>query len=123
MPDWTVLRCEDGDAITIPEGTTAVAALVEMLEQCYGGEWTADMPGVVDAAADVHVQRWFSCTKKWKENDGSYDGDPDDGLDYWSPDGDGKRSILVAWSEKSVYLIGEDLEPEPDETTARGSRP
>lgn len=106
---WTVLRDGDGDcAIVVPGADTdPTEALIEAVQQVHGELFTADNPAIVEAAKDLKVECWHSCTKAWKEAENVDDFDTGD---WWAPHGDGKRSIYVVAIDKSLYVIGDEAE-------------
>jgi hypothetical protein len=108
---WSTLHDEDGSsAIVVPEGTDPLEALVELLNAEYGRVFSRDNPVLVKEAAGLKIQRWFSCTKAWKEAESV--GEEEE--EWWAPNGDGKRSIFVVSSDRSTYVLGEIAE-EADE--------
>lgn len=105
---WTVLRDDDGEcAIVVPKHVDVTEALIEAVQQVHGELFTADNPAIVEAAKDLKVECWHSCTKAWKEAE-CVDSDLDG--DWWAPHGDGKRSIYVVAIEQSLYVIGDEAE-------------
>lgn len=101
-----MLRSDDGVAIVIERGTSLLDALLTLLEQEYGVPRFSETNSViVQAIAGVHIEVWQSCTKTWRESR-----DIEDGMDWWAPDGDGRRSITVAYYEGDAYLLGENAE-------------
>ena len=110
MKDWDTLQCEDGVGIVVPEGTEPMAALLAMLEAGHGsGQDKYDLthPALVEAASEVRISLWRSCTKPWREDRGVDDWDS-----YWAEDGDGKRTLRVAYYDGSIYDLGDQITKE-----------
>lgn len=102
----TVLRGEAGSALVVEPGTAPLDALLTMLEEEYGGERFAESNSVVAArAGEVRIETWHSYLKWQREDQGV-----DDFEDYWGPDGQGKRSITVAYFDGSVYDLGDEAQ-------------
>lgn len=114
---WTVLHSEDGDeSITVPgPDTDVVDALLTLIEETYGGDrFAPDNPAILAAAEGVKVERWFSVTKQMRESEGI-----DDGFEsYYTPNGDGRRSIWVVSIQTSGYWLGEKCEEATDPVDA-----
>ena len=102
--DWTVLRSDDGYSLVVPPGTTPAEALAELLIAQYGGDWSADHPGVIEAAQGQRVEVFHSCSKAWKEGEG-VDWDED----WWAPHGDGRRWVHAFSYDGSLYDLGDKL--------------
>lgn len=99
-----ILRGEDpGVALVVNEPIEPLDALVRIVQEGYGGDWSTENPVLVDAAREVKVEVWRSCTKAWREGE-NVDLYADS---WWSPNGDGGRSLLVAWYPHDVYDLGE----------------
>lgn len=100
-----VFRCDDGGAaLVVNEPTDPVDALVLLVQYAYGGEWSRSNPVLVEAAQQVSVQVWHSCTKRWRED---HMVDDEWGDSWWSPEGDGARQVLVAFYPDDLYDLGE----------------
>ena len=114
MEPWTLLQCEDGGAITVPDDwTDTLGALLELVEQAYGGDsdddWSRDNPVLVEAAEkDCRIQVWRSYTKRDLEAEGiDWEGGPGT---YYGPSGGGAKHITVLWCEQEPYDLGERAE-------------
>lgn len=114
LPEWTYLNCAesgDGEAIVIPAGTEPIDALIALLDAVYGGGpdgFSRENPVIVEAAQQVKVETWRSCTKAWREAE--LGGVDETFTDWWAPHGDGKREVLVAWYPEHVYDLGDEAE-------------
>lgn len=103
-----VLRGDDGEALVVTEGADPIGALIELVNESYGGPpFARDNPVIVEAAQGLKVEVWRSCTAAYCEAEG-IDTDGYDG--WWTPDGDGKRKIHVLNYEGDVYDLGERAE-------------
>ncbi len=101
-----VLRSDDGSAIVVNADATQVDGLLDLIEAEYGGDrFASTNPVIVAAATEVRIEVWRSCTKAWREAEGI---DVDAG--WWSPEGDGRRSITVAYYDGNAYMLGEAAE-------------
>jgi hypothetical protein len=98
----TTLVCEDGSAVIVNPGTTPLQGLLELLTEGYGRPFAETNPVIVEAAKDLQVEVWHSCTKDWREANGVEEFDS-----YWSPEGDGRRSITVAYFDGNIYALGD----------------
>src|SRR4051812_7271100 len=97
-----VLHCDEGSAVVVEPGTTPLAGLLTLLEEGYGGDRFAETnPAVLVALPRVRVEQWMSCSKAYRDEhcDAYID-------DWWSADGDGKRSITVAYYDGNTYDLG-----------------
>ena len=103
-----------GHSIVVADGTEPIDALLDLMRTCYGGEFSRTNPVLVEEAKGLKVEVWRSCTKAYREAEGI----DSDYQDYWSPDGDGRRSIHVLYLARSVWVLGEMAEEaeggEPD---------
>ena len=104
MRDWTVLRCEDGTAIVVPENATKLDGLLALLVDGYGGEpFPAENPAIQSALSGTRQEVWHYCSVKMREAEGIEEVDGD----WYAADGDGKRRIRVVWYPSSVYDLGD----------------
>ena len=114
MKAWDILQCDEGSAVVVPPGTEPIDALIHLVkEECGGETWSRTNPTLVEAAENVRIQIWYSCTKAWKQN--NWVDEPDD--PYWAPDGDGKRTLLVAYYDGNTYALGDDAQAHEKEST------
>jgi hypothetical protein len=104
----TILRGEDGCALVVAECADVLDALIELVGEEYGGEWGRDNPVLVKEAEGLVIEAWHSCSKAWKEAECVEDWDGY--MDWWAPDGDGKRTVWVLNIDRSVYALGEMAE-------------
>lgn len=101
-----LLNCEDGTALVVAEGCTPLDGLLDMLEEGYGcPRFAADNPAILAALSRVKVETWRYCTKPWCEGEGI---DWEDYNGYWSANGDGARTIVVAWFDGDAYRLGDE---------------
>jgi hypothetical protein len=102
----TTLLCDNGYAVVVAPGTSALDGLLTLLEEGYGSpRFAPDNPAIVAALESTQCVTWWSCTRAWKEANNREDFWFDD---YWAEDGDGKRSIDVVWVNGDIYLLGEN---------------
>lgn len=100
-----VLRCEYGEAVVVQPGTGLVEGLLTLLVESYGGpRFAADNPAIVQALPRVTRQTWRSTTKAYREGEVIDDAFLDD---YWCPDGDGARQIVIVHYDGNIYDLGD----------------
>lgn len=102
----TTFQCEDGGyALVLASASDdRYVAMVDLITYCYGGTWPAGNVVLAEAAATLRVETWRSCTKSYRESMGV---DDEWSPDWWAPDGDGARSVVVAYYDGDAYGLGE----------------
>lgn len=102
---WTILYCDDGYAVTLPDDATAADGLSELLSYHCG----VDLPAaaLAEHAAEVRVVEWRSTTKAFRESE-----QLEDEPGFFHEYGDGKRWIRVAWFDGALYDLADQLESE-----------
>lgn len=109
LPAGTYLSCAetgDGEAIVVADGTDEIDGLIALVQAVYGGEWSRENPVLVEAAKDVKIETWRSCTKAWREAE--LGGMDETFPDWWAPHGDGRREVLVAFYPGYVDDLGDE---------------
>jgi hypothetical protein len=102
---WDVLMDDSGPtAIVVPLATKPIDALIALLSEHCGNQYSATNPVLIAEVEGMRIERWHSCTKQWQEDNNM----PEMGYgDWWAPHGDGKRSISVFPILRSVDVLDE----------------
>lgn len=105
LPVGEVLRCEDGYALVVAAlDADRYTAMADLLTYAYGGTWERGNAVIEEAAEALRIETWHSCTKRYREAMGV----EEDAESWWAADGDGARTIVVAYHDNDgLYDLGD----------------
>jgi hypothetical protein len=102
---WSLLMTEDDSDVIVlpPDFTDKALALLALIEETTGDRFSATNPVIKKAIDECQINTWYYCTKAFMEADTDLLS-----VDWYGPNGDGKRHIRVLWYPRSVWVLADE---------------